>query len=144
MGRLIQFQQKLKRVTIESQERDLLKIVGTHEAAAVDLNIDQMMKGQTAIGDRIKPEYTPFTVQIKEAKGQISDHVTLKDEGDFHRGLFLNTNQWPAIFDGKDSKTGMLTEKYENVLGLTKPSKKEFAEEIRPDVIKYYGGILSV
>jgi hypothetical protein len=37
----------------------------------------------------IEPFYTPFTVRIKQSKGQRTDHVTLKDTGDFHNSIFI-------------------------------------------------------
>ena len=37
--------------------------------------------------DEIGGEYSPYTVMLKKEKGQITDHVTLKDTGEFYRSF---------------------------------------------------------
>lgn len=37
--------------------------------------------------DEIGGEYSPYTVMLKKDKGQITDHVTLKDTGAFYRSF---------------------------------------------------------
>lgn len=145
MGRLRDLSKKLKSVTVESQERDLLKIVADNAPYAVDLNIEQMMEGLDSEGKPISPPYTPFTVEIKEEKGQPSDRVTLRDEGDFHRGMLLAADKWPALFDSSDPKTDDLTDKYgEGIFGLNKSKRGKLAEQIKDQVRNYYGEITSV
>jgi len=86
---------KLKEVTPEKLEKEVLNIIAKNEAQMVDLNIQQMMGGRRSDGSNIEPEYTPFTVQIKKAKGQPYDRVTLRDEGDFQRDMFADTRKFP-------------------------------------------------
>jgi hypothetical protein len=145
MGRLRDFTKRLKQYTIQRQEKDLLAILKKHEAAAVDLNIRQMMEGETADGRPIEPEYTPFTVEIKKEKNQPYDRVTLRDEGDFHQAMFMSTDKWPVVFSSKDPKTGPLVRKYgEEIFGHNQTSRGELKDEINPDVKNYYGGIIHV
>jgi hypothetical protein len=144
MGKFRDLANKLKLVTIDSQEKDLLAIIRKHEAAAVDLNISQMLAGETSDGDKITPEYSMLTVEIKKSKGQPSDRVTLKDEGDFQQGMFMEAEKFPVTFNSKDRKAGPLSEKYDGIFGLTKPNLKDFASEIKPDVREYYGKLISL
>lgn len=37
--------------------------------------------------DEVGGEYSPYTVMIKKEKGQITDHVTLKDTGTFYKSF---------------------------------------------------------
>lgn len=145
MSKLRDLGNKLLSATPEKQKKDLLGIIRSHEAEAVDLNIEQMMAGQDSDGNRITPEYAPFTIEIKKAKGQPYDRVTLKDEGDFHRSMFMKADNFPVMFDSKDSKTDDLTRKYGNsIFGLTKQHLGDFKEDISEDVKKYYRDLLSI
>ena len=122
-----------------------MKVIEQHEHDAVDLNIEQMLSGKDSNDQQITPQYTPLTVKIKKEKGQPYDHVTLKDEGDFQSEMFMDAKQFPIMFGSKDSKEGLLTEKYgSDIFGLDRKSKKDFAGDIKPDVVSYYRGLLSV
>ena len=145
MSKLRNLANKLLQATPEKQEKDLLKIIQKHENEAVDLNIEQMMAGQDSDGGRITPEYTPFTVEIKKAKGQPSDRVTLRDEGSFQQKMFMNADKFPVIFDSSDSKTDAIVDKYgKNVFGLDRQHLGDFKEDISEDVKKYYADLLSL
>lgn len=145
MGKFRDFTRHLQQFTIERQETDLLKIVKKHEPYAVDLNIEQMMKGVDSNNEEIRPPYKPFTIQIKEEKGQPTDRVTLRDEGSFHQLMFMGADKWPAIFNSADPKTEDLKGKYgKDIMGHNEESRWKLSEEIKPDVIEYYGGIISL
>lgn len=55
--------------------------------------IDQLYtKGQDKLGrelDSIGGGYSPYTIQIKQQKGQPYDRVTLKDTGDFYNSFMV-------------------------------------------------------
>lgn len=102
-----------------------------------DLQTEQLWQGIDSEGKRITPAYSPFTVQIKKLKGQPVDRVTLKDEGDFYRGLFLNGgNAGNYAIGSRDQKTAALQRKYgEEILGLTDDSKQTIIDDIlRPEL----------
>lgn len=109
-----------------------------------DLQTEQLWQGIDSEGKPITPAYSPFTVQIKKAKGQPTDRVTLKDEGDFYRGMFLSGgNAGNYAIGSKDQKTKKLQTKYgEEILGLTDDSKQVIIDDILrvelPDLIRKY------
>jgi hypothetical protein len=98
-------------------------IVETKDEIA-ELNRGQMFVGKRSDGSDITPSYSPFTVEIKDQKGQPSDRVTLKDTGAFWESIKVDVNSDSFTIDASDSKTNALTKKYgNNILGLSKESK---------------------
>lgn len=64
--------------------------------------------------------YAPLTISIKEAKGQPTDRVTLRDEGDFEDSFYLEVNNTQFEIKASDFKTEDLIKKYgRQILGLT-------------------------
>lgn len=95
-----------------------------------DMNTFQLRRGIRADGSDITPFYTPFTVQIKQEKGQQSDRVTLRDTGDFWESITAKAFGNTLEFTATDPKTEELQEKYgENIIGLTAENKSYFVQE---------------
>ena len=122
-------------------KRDLPDLVGglLEENAPFieDLQTEQRWRGIDSEGNPITPAYSPFTVQIKKLKGQPVDRVTLKDEGDFYKGMFLSGgNAGNYAIGNRDQKLNRLKSKYgEEILGLTADSKQTIIDEIlRPEL----------
>lgn len=106
------------------------------EAEIVELNTQSQLfeKGINADSVSIKSyrPYRPLTIQLKKLKGQPTDRVTLRDDGDFYNSVFLNIGKSDVFFDATDSKTEDLIEKYgEDILGLT----LENVEIVRKDIV---------
>lgn len=103
---------------------------------ALDYNTESQLyeRGITADGESLG-EYSPLTIEIKRQKGQPTDRVTLKDEGDFHRGWFATTDKFPIVFGSTDPKADMLEDKYGNIFGLTQDNKQAFVEDIKPYIV---------
>jgi hypothetical protein len=96
------------------------------EAEIEDLNAGQLEQGKDSTGDDIKPDYTPFTKSIKQAKGQPTNRVTLKDEGDFYKSIEYKVQQKGLEYQATDPKTDALQEKYgDEILGLDAQSITE-------------------
>lgn len=96
-----------------------------------DLNIAQLEQGENIDGSKISPEYTELTKQIKEAKGQPFDRVTLKDEGDLYRSAFVQASEKNFEILFSDSKEPKLREKYGKLWqGLSDQSKQIFVDEV--------------
>lgn len=70
--------------------------------------------------------YRPLTISIKEAKGQPTDRVTLRDEGDFEDSFYLEVNNTQFEIKASDFKTEDLIKKYgRQILGLTSENISE-------------------
>ncbi len=98
--------------SIEKNRRSVIKLQTT----------DQMYQGKTNEGVDIKPFYAESTIKIKRKKGQIIGRVTLKDTGDFYRGIeIIAGNNVVIIIAGSSPSYGgiYLVDKYEDILGLT-------------------------
>lgn len=110
---------------------------------ALDYNTESQLydQGITADGKSLG-EYSPFTIEIKRQKGQPTDRVTLKDEGDFHRGFFAEADKFPVVFGSSDPKADMLQDKYGNIFGLTADHKRAFVGDIKPYIVDNCTGAL--
>lgn len=94
------------------------------------LNAKQMYAGKRADGSDIEPEYKQLTKQIKAAKGQPFDRVTLKDTGSFHKKIDIDADKKGFDIFSTDFKEDELKEKYgEKIFGLAKESKQELKDE---------------
>lgn len=121
---LHEMQRKLNRFDIRREVQDV--IIST-EKDITDLNRRQMFAGIRSSGTEIKPAYAPYTVLVKDQKGQPSDRVTLKDTGDFYDSMFVDVNSATFDIDASDPKTDALVKKYGvRIFGLTKESRGEY------------------
>lgn len=94
---------------------------------------DQLFKGLDSKEAKIEPAYTARTVAIKSRKGQPTDRVTLKDKGDFYRGIFIDVRGDIFVTESMDSKSGMLQKKYgTQILGLGLHARIEYIRTLRP------------
>ena len=112
------------------------QVVRQNVAFLEDANTAQLAAGLDSDGQAIGPEYAPLTVAIKQLKGQPTDRVTLRDEGDFYSGIIAQIDAGSFELVGTDPKTPALTEKYgEDILGLTAAHIEEFrADYVRPEL----------
>lgn len=86
-----------------------------------------MFAGIRATGADITPAYAPYTVLIKDQKGQPSDRVTLKDTGQFYENIFVDVNSETFEIDSNDPKSEALQKKYgSRIFGLTPESRGEY------------------
>lgn len=111
--------------------------VVTDNAYILELdNQQQLEAGLDADGRTIEPAYTFATVRIKEEKGQESQHVTLRDRGDFYRGIVARVRGEAIEVVGTDKKTQALQEKYgEAIIGLSEEAIDAFREDyVRPEL----------
>lgn len=101
-----------------------------------DANTAQLAEGLDADNRDITPEYAPLTVEIKGQKGQPTDRVTLRDEGDFYAGIVAKVRGQAVEMEGTDPKTAELQQKYGNpIIGLSDAAVDEFREDyVRPEL----------
>lgn len=104
--------------------RLIQNIIWDNEAYIVDLNAEEQLyeQGINRLGVEIAEyaPYSPVTIAIKEAKGQPTNRVTLRDEGDFESSFFLEVGDKQFEIRASDFKTEDLIRKYgRQILGLT-------------------------
>lgn len=64
--------------------------------------------------------YSPVTIEIKQAKGQPTDRVTLRDEGDYHASFYIKIGSDHWEIKASDWKAEELSMQYgEEILQLT-------------------------
>lgn len=126
----------------EQAEAKAVDEVIKKESAVVALNTDNQLydHGIDGTGKVIVPTYTPFTVMMKKYKGQRHDHVTLRDEGDFHASFEIEHDGATSFrIVATDWKTGKLEKKYgAEIFGLTPANIDRVAELIKPGMINSF------
>lgn len=81
--------------------------------------------------------YSEVTIQIKRAKGQPVNRVTLRDTGDFHKRFYVIANNDSFRVWSSDGKTRELYAKYGEIFGLTEENLRNLVERyIYPRIIK--------
>lgn len=98
----------------------------------------QLFGGLNSKEESIVPPYRPRTIQIKTRKGQPTDRVTLRDKGDFYKGIFVDVREETFVTDSIDEKAGKLIDKYGvTIFGLGKTRRAEYVEEnLRPVFVR--------
>lgn len=118
LKRVVQFNDEL------TSGRLMQKIIWDNEAYIIDMNAEEQLfeQGVNRLGVSIMDyaPYSPVTIAIKEAKGQPTNRVTLRDEGDFQSSFFLEVGDKQFEIKASDFKTEDLIKKYgRQILGLT-------------------------
>lgn len=100
---------KLKRIKSQLNITNLMiNVVGKDRSVMnliVELNTqDQLFdKGIDSLGKSLEPPYSPFTVRLKQEKGQPTNRVTLKDTGDFYNSFSAFVDSSADIIISSDS-----------------------------------------
>lgn len=107
------------------------KALEQNQQKTVEANVGQLYEyGINSLGIRIDTyqPYTPYTVRIKQEKGQPYDRVTLRDTGDFQKSFGVVFEPVGFYITATDYKTQDLIDKYgEKIFGLTKENRQEVA-----------------
>lgn len=121
--------------------RLMQQIIWANEAYILDMNAEEQLyeQGINRLGVSIASyaPYSPITIQIKKEKGQPTDRVTLRDEGDFQHSFYLDVTYDSFRIAASDWKTEDLTRQYgDEILGLTNENKAELTwQYIYPDLL---------
>lgn len=136
---------KIRRLTPQKMEQDLLIILKQSEAEATEMITDQLESGHDALGNEL-PEYSPVSVNVF---GKRPGPWTLHDTGDFYKGIFMDAGRWPVLFDSKDSKTDSILTHVEKkggnadeILALDSSHKKELSIILRKKTEAYFKSFL--
>lgn len=96
-----------------------------------DLNNEQLDDGLYADG-KDTPDYSPFTVQLKKAKGQQSEFMNFKDTGQTRESIeYLYNGNLRAVMN---DRFDLLTDYSRSILGLTQQSISDVQEEIKENI----------
>lgn len=106
--------------------------IDENEAFICDMNAQQQLfeQGKTTTGVDIwsYAPYSPFTIEIKQSKGQPINRVTLRDEGDFQKSFYIETQSDEFEIKANDWKTEILKRQYgDEIMGLSPENKMEVA-----------------
>lgn len=114
---------------------------GEVTAFIIDANAEEQLfeQGINRLGVDIMDyrPYTPLTIAIKKEKGQPTNRVTLRDEGDFHSSFYLEVGDEQFEIKASDFKTEDLIKKYgRQILGLTNENISELIwQYVYPDLL---------
>ena len=129
---------KIKALSVVQRDLDQLVIdlLKPYEPEIIDLNIEeQLQRGIDATGQPITPGYRPLTISIKRQKGQPTNRVTLRDEGDFHESFKVRFGPKFFAIYATDEKAEKLERKYgKDIFGLTDQNLQEVIELLRPEL----------
>ena len=123
----------------DDAERHVIAEARQFERYILRSNTEEQLyrRGQDSDGNELFPPYTPFTVQIKQAKGQPTDRVTLFDTGVFHASFFIDWKPTEFEIYARDSKTPKLAGKYgPEIFGLDDNSLQDLIDNLRDPVIE--------
>lgn len=106
----------------------------------IDLNTQEQLfeQGIDSKG-RSLGEYSTYTRGLKQNKGQIFDHITLKDTGEFYRSFSLKLEgaSFRIVADGQKEDTNLFKEYGIDILGLTEDSMSVVITAAIPIIQKY-------
>lgn len=137
LERVVEFNNKLTSGLIV---RDIIDS-GEVTAFIIDANAEEQLfeQGINRLGVDIMDyrPYTPLTIAIKKEKGQPTNRVTLRDEGDFHSSFYLEVGDTQFEIKAADFKTEDLIKKYgRQILGLTNENIAELIwQYVYPDLL---------
>ena len=101
--------------------------------------IDQLFNdGIDSLGDSLG-EYSPFTVELKKAKGQPTNRITLKDTGDFYKTFKVEVKDDSFFINANPIKedTNLFDDFGSEIVGLTEDNQKKISKTILDNTIKY-------
>lgn len=128
--------------------RLLSSIIEQNEAYICDMNAQEQLyeRGENRLGVSIMDyqPYSPVTIEIKKAKGQPYNRVTLRDEGDFEASFFLQVGSDSFEIKASDFKAEHLVKRYgHQILGLSDENKLILIwQYIYPDLLEKVNEIL--
>lgn len=117
----------------------IIELSKQFEAEILDYITDnQLFQGKDSDDKEIAPPYTAFTISVKQGKGQPTDRVTLRDEGDFYDRMELDFRPGEFAVVNSDSRLRSLEQKYGNkILGLSRDGVDELIILVKPELLSY-------
>ncbi len=130
MTTVLDFMKRLEKVNIMELAAEAMYNTRTEY---IKWQQQQMRAGKLSTGADIKPRYARRTIFIKIKKGQPYDRVTLKDTGDFYKGVFIDVRDRTFVVDSTDWKSYKLMLKYsKNIFILGTQYKNGYLADFYP------------
>ena len=114
----------------------------------IELNQAQLQDGIDSTDTRlwdIGGGYAPFTIEIKQQKGQRTDEVTLRDTGDFYDSMTVYVDRnGEFVIDADFIKDGtdLRSDWGNNILGLNDENLNKFVTDLNRFLIERLREIL--
>lgn len=118
---------------INSETKDL--IIELNQSQLYDLGEDS--EGKKLWSYRPGQPYSPYTIKLKQMKGQPTDRLTLKDTGDFYKSFSVEVKGTDIILDANGNKadTNLFDEYGINILGLNEKNFETFIKKLQEEVV---------
>ncbi len=111
----------------------------------IELNQDQLYDlGEDSKGNKLwsfspSMPYSPYTIKIKQAKGQPTDRLTLRDTGAFYKSFTVEVEGTSIVLDadGQKQDNNLFSQYGIDILGLNDQNMSIFLERLTNDIIFY-------
>lgn len=124
-----------KAIALNSDEAWIYVVDVNIQRKIIEMNTeDQLYNKGIDSNDNPLGDYTPFSVSIKQEKGQRYDHITLKDTGAFYESFQIRVDNKGLTILADDSSIydAPLTDRFGvDILGLTDENKTILAEYLK-------------
>lgn len=144
MTKLQRIAQNVKNLSIDDLLHELSETT-TFTDYIIELNTKKQLydKGVDAKGDSLG-EYSFYTRALKQARGQISDHVTLNDTGDFYNSFSVYLSGSSFIISANTIKdtSDLIADWGRDILGLNEESLKLLREKALQILIPYVKSLI--
>lgn len=86
-------------------------------------------QGTDGMGDSLEP-YALSTIVVKKKNSQKTNITTLRDQGNFYAGMYLEANGTEILISSTDKKTNKIVEQYgEGIFDLTREQTEYVVSE---------------
>lgn len=101
---------------IDDLDDTILDLVMEREKLVTKLNTDALLAGKDSEGNKIEPPYSKPYASRRRRRGLPVDRVTLKFEGDFHAGFYVERGIKEIEIKSHDRKARWLEKNYGKVI----------------------------
>jgi hypothetical protein len=138
MGDIGETIRKFKRLDFKKVIISILNTTSVKELV-VEMEQNRLFNtGKDSEGDSLGG-YSPFTVLIKQEKGQRTDHITLRDTGEFYESFTFHATGTDLVFDANPVKedNNLFDDFGIDILGLTEEDTERLIERIYIELRHY-------
>lgn len=138
MGTALSILQKWNKIDVTAAAQ---KAIVEKAVYGEDAQRQQLFKGLDRDENKIKniltgsEDYAPLTVEIKTAKGQPTNRITLKDTSDYYSGMKIDVEGVKYRIYSVDEKADLLDVTY-SPLGLGKNARIKWLVELGPEYLR--------